>query len=506
MRVLFSDEVGLGKTFEAAATLTYLNKYCGVKRIIILTPKSVLQQWQDELKTHFGLNVWLFDSSKKEYISSDNKIIRMGNKNPLGKESPDIILMSAQYARGNKNSKGLLSESDTILPDLLVVDEAHSARISEDLSGNNHKTQMYKMLESVSRKIPHMILATATPMQKKAVEYHAMLKLLGLPKIWEKEDNFMNSLNYIMSNSINDLSDANKIVSLLYYTVNKMQPDLSFLLNDEKMLVEKIKLLFKDNNSIEKATFVQNEWSRLKNIFIKLHPARLLTVRNTRRSLAELGYKFPKRNLYEKTLYDSDKIKLFYRNVNKYLTDECFSIEKELNPDKKLNTGFIRISYQQRVASSLYSCKMSLERRMYKIEDIQNKLESGLTTFTNSIDEIDIDDIDADELLNMDMDSSEISNNPNINLNNLHRAVNKEYFTLKSLVNDVNSLLASEGDKKIDESIDLALDLLKKGDSVLLFSRYTDTVESLINVFNFKNIDFDYNYAIYTGNQSVIVK
>ena len=506
VRVLFSDEVGLGKTFEAAATLTYLNKYCDVKRIIILTPKSVLQQWQDELKTHFGLNVWLFDSSKKEYISADNKIIRMGNKNPLGKGSPDIILMSAQYARGNKNSKGLLSENDTILPDLLVVDEAHSARISEDLSGNNHKTQMYKMLESVSKKIPHMILATATPMQKKAVEYHAMLKLLGLPKIWEKEDNFMNSLNYIMSNSINDLSDANKIVSLLYYTVNKMQPDLSFLSNDEKMLVEKIKLLFKDNNSIEKATFVQNEWSRLKNIFIKLHPARLLTVRNTRRSLAELGYKFPKRNLHEKTLYDSDKIKLFYRNVNKYLTDECFSIEKELNPDKKLNTGFIRISYQQRVASSLYSCKMSLERRMYKIEDIQNKLESRLNTFTNSIDEIDIDDIDADELLNMDIDNNEISNNPNINLNNLRRAVNKEYFTLKSLVNDVNFLLATEGDKKIDESIDLALDLLKNGDLVLLFSRYTDTVESLINVFNLKNIDFDYNYAIYTGNQSVIVK
>ena len=49
VRVLFSDEVGLGKTFEVAATMTFLVKYCGVKKVVILTPKSVLQQWQDEL-------------------------------------------------------------------------------------------------------------------------------------------------------------------------------------------------------------------------------------------------------------------------------------------------------------------------------------------------------------------------------------------------------------------------------------------------------------------------
>lgn len=504
VRVLFSDEVGLGKTFEAAATLTYLNKYCNLKRIVILTPKSVLKQWQDELKMHFGLNVWLFDSSKKEYISADNEIIRMSNRNPLGDGSPNIILMSAQYARGNKNSNGLLSEKDTILPDLLVVDEAHSARVSEDLSGKNTKTQMYKMLENVSKRIPHIILATATPMQKNACEYHAMLKLLGLPKIWEKEENFLSSLDYIMSDSIKDLSDANKIVSLLYYTISKMKPDLSVLSAQEKSLVDQIILLFNGKNNIAKVTFVQKEWKHLKTVFIKLHPARLLTVRNTRRSLAELGYKFPKRNLHEKTLYDSDNVKLFYRRVNKYLNDECFSIEKELNPEKKLNVGFIRISYQQRVASSLYSCKMSLERRMKKVEDLQKTLQRGI--ITKGFNTIDSDDIDNDELLNMDIDDIGLSDNSNINLSNLQRATNKEYFSLKSLVDDVNSLLNSEGDKKIDESIDLALNVLDKGDSVLLFSRYTDTVDSLIKVFNSRNVLLHYNYAIYTGDRSLIVK
>lgn len=257
VRVLFSDEVGLGKTFEAAATLAFLNKYCNVQRIIILTPKSVLKQWQDELKTHFGLDVWVYDSGKKEYVAPNNSIIKMNNGNPLGRGSPNLILMSAQYARGNKNSKGIFSKRDTILPQLLVVDEAHSARISEDLSGINKKTQMYKMLENVSMKIPHIILATATPMQKKAVEYHAMLKLLGLPKIWEKEENFMDSLRFIMSNHINDLSDANKIVSLLHYTYIKMKPNLSVLTSEEKVLLNQIEILYGNKDSFDKANFVK---------------------------------------------------------------------------------------------------------------------------------------------------------------------------------------------------------------------------------------------------------
>ena len=97
-----------------------------------------------------------------------------------------------------------------------------------------------------------------------------------------------------------------------------------------------------------------------------------------------------------------------------------------------------------------------------------------------------------------------MSNDPDIssNMDNLRRAVNKEYFSLKSLVIDVNDLIKYEGDKKIDESIKLALENLESGDSVLLFSRYTDTVDALISSFNDKN----YDYAIYTGNRSLIVK
>ena len=505
VRVLFSDEVGLGKTFEAAATMTFLNKFCNVKRIIVLTPKSVLKQWQEELKDNFGLEVWMFDSSIKSYISSNGRIKRMGNQNPLGKGSPDIILMSAQYARGSKKSNGLLSEDDTILPDLLVVDEAHSARISEDISGKPKKTQMYKMIEAVSSKIPHMILATATPMQKNALEYHAMLKLLGLPKIWQSEQNFLDSLRYIMSDSIDNLSDANKIVSLMYFTEMQMKPNLKSLTEKEKELLDKIEYSYKNEDNFDKAIFVEKQWKNLRKLFIKIHPARLLTIRNTRRSLSEIGYKFPKRNLKEVTLYDSNKIKRFYSDVDKYLQKICFSAEIAMNPDKKLNTSFVRVSYQQRVASSLYSCKMSLKNRLDKLTDIQNQIQNNkLDKISNkSID--DIDDFDNDELLEKDGQIFYDLTNQTIDINNVIHALNLEILTLNGLLGTVDSILKTEGDYKIDESIELSVEQIKKGNQVLLFSRYTDTVKSLVRTFKLNGYYKQYNYAIYTGDKSSLI-
>ena len=165
IRVLFADEVGLGKTFEAAATLVFLVKYCGVKRAVILTPKSVLYQWQEELNDHFGLDAWVYDSSARVYRDYHNNTVDMGQSSPLGKEAPGLVLLSAQFARGTGKTLDVFSYKDAVLPDVLIVDEAHSARVSIDISGKKNKTRMYQMLEKVCKKIPHLILATATPMQ-----------------------------------------------------------------------------------------------------------------------------------------------------------------------------------------------------------------------------------------------------------------------------------------------------------------------------------------------------
>ena len=510
VRVLFSDEVGLGKTFEAAATLVYLVKYCKVNRVVILTPKSVLQQWQDELYEHFGINVWLYESGKKEYLDRSNHSISMSGKNPLGSSSPDLILMSAQFARGAGNNRSVFEREGTILPDLLVIDEAHSARVSEDITGAKKKTRMYQMLEKVSKRIPHLILATATPMQKSAEEYHAILQLLGLPKTWQKSRSYKRSLKLISLNSEPDISDAASAADLLYSTISVMKPETSRLQDDESKLLSVFEREYDTFDNYDKGAFVEENWEIFRRLFIKLHPARLLTVRNTRRSLTSVGYIFPKRNLIEKNLVNSEQIQLFYTKVFDFISGDFFSIERALDPERRVNLGFVRVSYQQRVASSLYSCIESLKRRQNHVVEMRDYLvRNGIVDspiFTNTVDEL-MDDIESDDKMLTGDDSQELfTDHQNVDIEQLMRAINLESANLGSLIKEADELLVNDGDLKIIKSIELAIGCLEKGDAVLVFSRYTDTISALVRQFVDIEADLEYVYGIYTGKKSVIVK
>ena len=503
VRVLFSDEVGLGKTFEVAATMSFMIKYCGIKRVLILTPKSVLKQWQDELYNHFKLNVWRYDSGEKAYVDYLGRQKYVGSSNPIGPSAPNIILMSAQYARGNGDNGDIFSREGACLPELLILDEAHSARVSRDMLGEPKKTQIYRMIERVSRRIPHIILATATPMQKEAGEYHSLLKLLGLPKGWQKEKVYLNSLDLISRDGEPSLSELSNAAKLLLTTLDEMHPSAKRLSSEQVDVLNQLTKL-KDADITTLTDFVREHWAIIRQLLIVLHPAHLLTVRNTRRSLSDMGYKFPKRNLTPVSIGDSMEVELFYEKLNQYLSYQCFSIEEVLFPDRKISIGFVRVSYQQRVASSLFSCKRSLERRLEKVNYIKNSLKQYLKNLS-IINPWDADDDDLDEMLGDGIDDTTSINLSNIDIKALRQAIALESTTLTPLIKSVSALLDESKDLKIKESIKLAKQCLNNRDKVLLFSRYTDTIEALLNEFRIEGLHRFYSYGIYTGNQSCIV-
>lgn len=511
VRVLFSDEVGLGKTFEVAATMAFLVKYCGVKRVLILTPKAVLQQWQDELATHFGIDAWLYDSTGKVYLNSTGEQIKIGSKNPIGSSSPDIMLMSAQLARGSSGKSTIFERKGAVLPDLLILDEAHSARVSKDLTGHDKVTRMYKMLEAVTPLIPHVIFATATPMQKDASEYHSMLKLLGLPKTWQNKRHYRTSLDLISSDSIPEVNDAYSAGKMVRSTLRVMKPSLERLSSDELVAVQGLIDLGDESDQYDTAVYVQDNWDAFRRAFVKLHPAHLLTVRNTRRALTEIGYRFPKRNLEEVSISKSTEIQLFYQKVNAYISETCFSVEKELYPDREISVGFVRVSYQQRVASSLYSCRESLSRRLEKLLSLRKAIQNAGSLNDSFLEKLgismEVDDFSDDEMLEMDLEMVEALTKAesSIDIPALANAVNIECTSLQPLLDELDSLLIKPGDMKVISSVKLAIEHIEKGDKVLLFSRYTDTVDALVVEFRRQGGENSYTYGVYVGQKSVII-
>ena len=505
VRVLFSDEVGLGKTFEVASTMSFMVKHCGVKKVLILTPKSVLKQWQDELYEHFKLNVWRYDSTSKTYIDYFNNIKYPTSTNPIGKGAPNIILMSAQYARGAGENNSIFSKDGAQLPDLLILDEAHSARVSRDITGSTKKTQVYKMLEGISNKIPHIILATATPMQKESGEYHSLLKLIGLPVAWQKERVYQKSLDLISCHECPIVSDLNFAANILYRTVEDMNPSVHRLNTKQKDTLNKLLSIKNEDNSII-TDFVQENWQIIRELLIHLHPAHLLTVRNTRKSLSEMGYKFPNRKLVSVSIPNSMEIELFYDQVNNYLSHKCFSVEEILYPDRKISIGFVRVNYQQRVASSLYSCKKSLERRLEKLNNLKENLNKYLyakVAFFNN--PTSLDENELEDLLEEGYDDTFNVNFSKINIEAIKRAIAIESTSISPLLKRATSLLEEHKDLKVLESINLAQKCLEGNDKVLVFSRYTDTIDSLLQEFCNTGLDNKYRYGVYTGSKSCII-
>ena len=62
VRKILGDEVGLGKTLEAGSVISHLIRTGQVRNVLILAPAGLMNQWQQELSTHFSLQFWKWQS------------------------------------------------------------------------------------------------------------------------------------------------------------------------------------------------------------------------------------------------------------------------------------------------------------------------------------------------------------------------------------------------------------------------------------------------------------
>jgi len=176
-RLVLADQVGLGKTLQLAMS-AQLIALTGEKPILVVCPKTLLWQWQGEMRDLLGMPsaVWdgrhWVDERGIEYPSSGPESIRKCPRR-VG------VVSSGLITRGSEVVDLLLGQTY----DCVILDEAHRARRrnlgpnrdGEKPQPNNLLAFMYE----ISGKTRSLLLATATPVQLRPIEAWDLLDVLS---------------------------------------------------------------------------------------------------------------------------------------------------------------------------------------------------------------------------------------------------------------------------------------------------------------------------------------
>ena len=161
-RWLVADDVGLGKTIEAGLILTPLLFTGRVRRLLILAPASLVEQWQVRLREMFDIRVSMYvgaaDTERSDYWNTHDKVVASAHTLRIDTSGRwDRVVESRPW-------------------DLVIVDEAHHLNVDED-RGRTLSFELVERLQSRGR-VDSMVLFTGTPHRGKDYGFLSLLKLL----------------------------------------------------------------------------------------------------------------------------------------------------------------------------------------------------------------------------------------------------------------------------------------------------------------------------------------
>lgn len=167
IRLLIADDVGIGKTIEAGLIARELLDRGEVKRLAVLCPPHLCDQWQRELWEKFHIEAVVVRSGT---VSKLEQSLPTGDSHIFSYYRH--IIVSLDYAKSSRRRASFI----THCPDLVIVDEAHTC--TQGGSQNTSQQQRHQLVKEIAQKPErHLLLLTATP--HSGIEA-SFLSLLGL--------------------------------------------------------------------------------------------------------------------------------------------------------------------------------------------------------------------------------------------------------------------------------------------------------------------------------------
>ena len=175
-RILIADAVGLGKTLEAGVLTTELIQRGRGKRILVVTQKAMLTQFQKEWWSRFSIPLVRLDSVGLARVR--NRI--PANHNPFNHFDRSII--SVDTLKSNLEYRNYLENAWW---DIIVIDECHNVAARGSETGLSRRARLAKLLATRS---DTLMLLSATPHDGSARSFASLMSLLDPTAISDPDE------------------------------------------------------------------------------------------------------------------------------------------------------------------------------------------------------------------------------------------------------------------------------------------------------------------------------
>jgi SNF2 family DNA or RNA helicase len=461
-QMLIADEVGLGKTITAGLLIRQAWISELAKRILLLVPKAVMRQWQEELYEKFNLNVPLYDGQKLIWKKTHGWLGPSERKVERDKwHLEPFVIASSHLMRRRDRAKDLLQAENW---DLLVADEAHHARRkspgSPQEGGPNN---LLRLLHELRPKCRSLLLLTATPMQVHPVELWDLLKLLGLPKRWaDSKDAFLRYFTTAGGNpnqaEMEFLTGMFRDMEAEYGAVT--QEDVVKIAGGQSRLsCRKILKALQDDSGIPLKRLTVEQRKAALQVLRRFSPIRHRMSRHTRSLLREyhkrglIDTPIATRNVQDIPVLMTGSERELYDAVEDYIS----TTYDNAAPEKRSAVGFVMTIYRRRLASSFFALQSTLNKRLAAMHSGQFEVADEDVSQNEQRDEV----MDTDEAEELSQEA----------------LMAEERGTIQGLLKLIAKVGANTKAKRLATELQSAW--ADGYDSAIIFTQYTDTMDWL---------------------------
>ncbi|WP_216915340.1 MULTISPECIES: helicase-related protein [unclassified Synechococcus] len=463
-RLLIADEVGLGKTVQAGLLLRQAWLSGRARRMLVMAPASVLQQWQRELREKFGLDWPIYSGRSLDWQRS--RFRPAGFSRTVDRSSwstEPFVLVSSHLMRRRDRHQELLEAEPY---DLVVLDEAHHARTRRENNSSGGErlrpNTLMQLMQQLRQRTKGLLLLTATPMQVSELEVWDLLALLGMPPEWT-EDAFERFFEWVEKENPDDATLSylaglwrSNVVAFGEAPGNAMPEALRKSPLRKRQALRALNdtdPLSRRNLGIDirqAALALAKRWTPVQGL-ISRHSRTLLRAYKQQGSM---DLAIATRHVDDRFLESTPEERALYDAVEDFISTQY----AQATGQKKSAVGFVMTIYRRRLASSVAALVSTLEKRM---AGQQQQLEEDAAASED-------DDIAGELTLDLEGIQSAFQ----------EVSVQGELDAIGVLLDQARPLVGH--DSKGAEFLKAIDELQAQGyKQVIVFSQYTDTVDAL---------------------------